>query len=211
MMDVEKLQKEELKSELAKRGEDVQGTKAVLKERLQTVLQRELLGSEMEGGVSHTEDDKVGSQRSSPGLSRAASSVSSSGAVRAERAMELAKQAGLLAKKAALKRKHELEAREAELRRLKEELEVEAEIEESKAKENVLLQYEDSALEGEDKMNMLLMKDEMRTGHFAQEEAGQITRRADVARELTAEDASTQQARCQEVARELAQDFKKME
>ena len=90
---------EELKSELAKRGEDVQGTKVILKERLQKVLQRELLGSEMESGVSPTEDDNVGSQKSSPGLSRAASSVSLSGAVRAERAIELAKQAGLLAKK----------------------------------------------------------------------------------------------------------------
>ena len=108
-MDVEKLQKEELMDELAKRGEDVQGTKAILKERLQRVLQKELLGSEMEGGVSHTEDDKAGSQKGSPAPSRAGSNVSSSAAVRAERAIELAKQAGLLAKKEALKRKHELE------------------------------------------------------------------------------------------------------
>ncbi|XP_043191513.1 uncharacterized protein LOC122364821 [Amphibalanus amphitrite] len=201
-MDVEKLQKEELKGELAKRGEDVQGTKAILKERLQKVLQKELLGSEMEGGVSHTEDDKAGSQKGSPAPSRAGSNVSSSAAVKAERAIELAKQAGLLAKKEALKRKHELEAREAELRRLKEELEVEAEIEESKAKEGVLLQYEESVFKGEDKMKMLLMKDEIRTGQLAQEEAAEITRSADVAQEPTAQDATTQQARYREVARE---------
>ena len=45
-MDLNSLKKEDLKSELAKRGEDVRGTKAVLKERLEQVLKEEALNAE---------------------------------------------------------------------------------------------------------------------------------------------------------------------
>lgn len=164
-MDIDKLSKEGLVAELSKRGEDTRGTKAVLRERLQEVLREEefqtkpvdektaefqsdprkeetrAMDKDVEGSV------KDGGGMSSPASSKP-TSVRTSASLRSERVMEQAKQAGLLAKRDALRKKHEIEAREAELRRLKEELEVDMEIEESKARQKVLLDFEESTVGG---------------------------------------------------------------
>lgn len=153
-MNIDELQKEELKSELSKRGEDVRGTKAVLKERLQQVLKEEAMdgGKPPEIGKRKEDikDDDDGN--SAVSSSKPASSVRTSASIRSERAIEKAKHAGLLVKKQALLKKHHIEAQEAQLRKMKEELELQAEIDECVAKEEVLGRYEDAVTENDNKV-----------------------------------------------------------
>ena len=157
-MDTDKLKVAELRSELQKRNEDTRGTQAVLRERLQQVLQEEALNeaAEREGKIEGTEataDDarSVGTARS---VRSRVSTVSNRSSVTSERAIEAARRAALRARAASLKKKHELEKQEAQLRRMKEELELQAELEESEAKEEVLATFEQDAksLKPEDKL-----------------------------------------------------------
>ena len=168
-MDTDKLKVAELRSELQKRNEDTRGTQAVLRERLQQVLQEEALNeaAEREGKIEGTEataDDarSVGTARS---VRSRVSTVSNRSSVTSERAIEAARRAALRARAASLKKKHELEKQEAQLRRMKEELELQAELEESEAKEEVLATFEQDAksLKPEDKPTENKQRIEMKT------------------------------------------------
>ena len=155
-MDLDKLTKEELVSELSRRGEDARGRKPVLLERLREILKEEQFHSG--GAMNQAKDEKdklqedqeskkVEDDESSEAQSksagggatsfRPASSIRTTSSMASARAMERAKLAGLSAKKQALKRKHLLEAQEAELRHMREEIELQAEIEECEAREKV--------------------------------------------------------------------------
>ncbi|XP_043213502.1 uncharacterized protein LOC122377501 isoform X2 [Amphibalanus amphitrite] len=155
-MDLDKLSKEELVSELSRRGEDVRGRKPVLLERLREILKEEQYQSQ--GAMSQAKEEKdnlqeehepkkvdddkgVETQSGFEGgdatSDRPASSVRTAASMASARAMERAKLAGLSAKRQALKKKHLLEAQEAELRRMREEVELQAEIEECEAREKV--------------------------------------------------------------------------
>ena len=155
-MDLDKLTKEELVSELSRRGEDVRGRKPVLLERLREILKEEQYQSQ--GAMSQAKEEKdnlqeehepkkvdddkgVETQSGSRGgdatSDRPASSARTAASMASARAMERAKLAGLSAKRQALKKKHLLEAQEAELRRMREEVELQAEIEECEAREKV--------------------------------------------------------------------------
>ena len=157
-MDLDHLTKDELVSELARRGEDIRGRKPVLQERLTQLMKEEEFQSQgarkqakEETGKLHEErepkkaDDEKGvksrSSRSGGGSaasSRPASSVRTSVSIASARALERAKLAGLSAKKGSLKKRHQIEEEEAGLRRQREELEIQVEIDESKAKKKVL-------------------------------------------------------------------------
>ncbi|XP_043237661.1 uncharacterized protein LOC122389569 isoform X2 [Amphibalanus amphitrite] len=156
-MDLDKLQVAELKRELDRRGEDTRGTKSVLRERLGQVLKEELAQSALGDKVSvksspeqeqELKDVKEGAEGARSVRSGSSSTRTSSKAasVASERALEAARRAGLRTKAAALKKRHELEAMQEELRRKKEELEVQAELDESLAKEEVLAQFERETL-----------------------------------------------------------------
>ena len=172
-MDLDKLQVAELRQELGKRGEDIRGTKSVLRERLQQVLKEEALaqgtldatGSSIQPVAAQEEKENkedVKSVRSSHSVTTRTSSRVS---VASERALEAARRAGLHAKAAALKKKHELEEMQEQLRRKKEELEIQAELDESLAKEDVLAQFEK-----EDKRSALLMPPDIEQGKRTKEE-----------------------------------------
>ncbi|KAF0286669.1 hypothetical protein FJT64_014852 [Amphibalanus amphitrite] len=157
-MDLDKLTKEELVGELTRRGEDVRGRKPVLLERLRELLKEEEFQSQGARKQAKEETDKLheecepkkaddgksvksGSSRSGGGSaasSKPASSVRTSVSIVSARALERARLAGLSAKKEALKKRHQLEEEEAALRKKREELEIQAEIDESEAKEKVL-------------------------------------------------------------------------
>ena len=162
-MDLNKLTKDELKGELAKRGEDVSGTKTVLKERLEQVIQEEGIDAKhietMTGKMEGMQGEKRESAAGSVAGSVAGSSTRSSTSVKSERALQRAKLAGLIARREALKKRHEIEEQEEKLKKMKEVLEVEAEIEESEAKDKVLSQYTDATLGDEVKSKMMLKDD----------------------------------------------------
>ena len=157
-MDPDKLSKEELVSQLSRRGEDTRGRKPVLLERLREILKEEQFQGEQaisqaaekcqlskeheEREPEKTEEDRH-IQTQSRAVSggddaasvRPASSIRSMSSIASARAMERARLAGLSAKKQALKKKHLIEAQEVELRRMREEIELQAEIEECEARE----------------------------------------------------------------------------
>ena len=133
-MDLDKLTKEALVSELGRRGEDTRGTKAVLKERLEEVLKEEAFQIDKPAAAAQP-DERRKPEDDTRSLRTAASTTSS---IASARALEKAKLAGLTARKEALKRRHLIEAEEAELRRRKEALEIQAEMDESEAKGKVL-------------------------------------------------------------------------
>ena len=158
-METDKLQVADLKRELDRRGEDTRGTKSVLRERLEQVLREEAIAHgtlddknrDVEAvpvqGKEESKGDAKSVRSSHSGIS---TRVSSRASVASERALEAARRAGLHAKAAALKKRHEIEELQEQLRRKKEELEIQAELDESLAKEDVLAQFEeDGALKRE--------------------------------------------------------------
>ena len=147
-MDLDNLSKNDLKGELAKRGEDVRGTKAVLRERLAQTLKEEAMNAEKPVEATTQAKSMNADGGHSPQSSRPPSSAGTSASMRSERAKEQAKVAGLLAKKEALEMKHRLEEKEAELRKLREKLEIQAQIDECEAKSKVFSQFEDPSTTG---------------------------------------------------------------
>ena len=151
-METDKLQVADLKRELDRRGEDTRGTKSVLRERLEQVLREEAIAHgtlddknrDVEAvpvqGKEESKGDAKSVRSSHSGIS---TRVSSQASVASERALEAARRAGLHAKAAALKKRHEIEELQEQLRRKKEELEIQAELDESLAKEDVLAQFEE--------------------------------------------------------------------
>ena len=105
-MDLDNLSKNDLKGELAKRGEDVRGTKAVLRERLAYTLKEEAMNAEKPVETTTQAKSMNADGGHSPQSSRPPSSAGTSASMRSERAKEQAKVAGLLAKKEALEMKH---------------------------------------------------------------------------------------------------------
>ena len=188
-MDLNKLTKDELKGELAKRGEDVRGTRTVLKERLEQVIKEEGMEAgkpeKMADGKGGMQDDGAKSVAGSraPSVARSGGERSSS-SVHSERAIEKAKLAGLMARKEALKKRHEIEAKEAELWKMKELLEVEAEIEECEAKDEVMSQYMDPKLGNDVKLKMF--KDDAE-GNMKQESSQKMTEEAVESKSMTQE------------------------
>ena len=93
----------------------MRGTKAIMKERLEQALKEEALNAE-KPVEAVAKASSVNDGGNSPRSSKPPSSVRTSVSMRSERAMEQAKHAGLLAKREALKKKHQIEAQEAELK-----------------------------------------------------------------------------------------------
>lgn len=157
--DIEAMRAEDLRQELEKRGEDTRGTKQVLKERFVQVLKEEAISAD---GIGAKTDNVAGDTSS-------VRSAGSKSTVASERVMEASRRAGLLAKAAALKKKHELELQLEQLRRKQEELMIMAELEESEAKERVLAQYEDGALATGGSEAPMKMKSEVEKAKVKQE------------------------------------------
>ena len=141
----------DLKQELRKRGMDSSGTKAILLARLRPVVEKETMSKKYDEECQTTNADSVvrpedSVSQISRGRSEAkrscSSFVSSRSSVRVTRAMEAARRAGLEAKRAVLKEKHKKDEAALSIQHEKELLEAEADIEEARARELVLEEYE---------------------------------------------------------------------
>ena len=169
IMDIEKLQVQDLKRELDARGEDARGTKAVLKERLIQVMKEESFQkkaeqlpkeeSEQKKDIEQKKDNeqkkdieqkrdveqqKDVETRTQDDMidARSIRSTSSRGSVTSQGAAEAARRAGLKAKMDALKQKHEIEVQIENLHRKQEEVQLLADLKECEAKDSVLAQFE---------------------------------------------------------------------
>ncbi|KAK3887547.1 hypothetical protein Pcinc_008364 [Petrolisthes cinctipes] len=138
---MDKLTVVDLKAELGKRGLDTRGTRASLMDRLRIVMESE--GVDPNVSFSGNDEQAIRPEDSvsqtSRHCSRSVGSLRSfSSSVRVTRAMEAARKAGLLAKAEILKKSQEKEQEELRFRQEKEQLLVQSEIEESRAREEVL-------------------------------------------------------------------------
>ncbi|KAK4326945.1 hypothetical protein Pmani_002549 [Petrolisthes manimaculis] len=145
---MDKLTLVDLKAELEKRGLDTRGTRASLMDRLRIVMESEGVDPNVYFSGNDEQairpEDSV-SQTSRHGSRSVGSLRSFSSSVRVTRAMEAARKTGLLAKAEILKKSQEKEQEELRLRQEKEQLLVQSEIEDSRAREEVLAKVDSEA------------------------------------------------------------------